>query len=546
MGLERRLRARNENPQVRSLATILNSYDQVPYPSFPYSKTHPDHIAAIATLLGLKPSTAPYRVLELGCASGGNLIPMALARPECDYVGIDASARQVEHGRQTIQLLQLENISLQYRSILDVYESLGLFDYIICHGVFSWVPTDVQEKILSICGSHLTKNGIAYVSYNTEPGWRQKGALRDMMRYHVDRVPNTSAGEKIASARDLLDFLVQATQSSSSAYGSMLREQHAMLKHHSDAYVFHEHLEEHNDPLWFLDFSKRLEAHRLQFLGEADFGSMVASMSWPSDVQKRLDGMTRNLLEQEQYMDFVRNRAFRQSLICHASRSPSYAIRGDRISKLYAASSGSVVPRSTDEPNRSNKEWLFELANGESLSTASRTTQLVFEHLGRVWPERVAVEKLLDDAIAGATLDVKDLQDAKKVLEVSLFNIYSSTSGRLIELSAAPLDMVSVKSARPIVNALARILAKQGAPVVNRRHEVVEIAPVDRRIMPLLDGTRQEVDVLEEMVRQNKKLDLELRTEDDNLITDPEAIRVILTSLIPERLRYYERSSLLD
>jgi len=326
----------------------------------------------------------------------------------------------------------------------------------------------------------------------------------------------------------------------------MLREQHAMLQQHSDAYVFHEHLEEHNEPLWFLDFSKRLDAHRLQFPGEADFGSMVASMSWPPDVQKRLDGMTRNLLEQEQYMDFVRNRAFRQSLICHASRAPSYLIGGDRMSKLYAASSGNVLTRSTDDTNRSNEEWRFALADGESLCTASRTTQLVFEHLGRVWLERVAVEQLLDDAIERATLEVEELKDAKKVLEVSILNIYSSTSGRLIELSAASLDMVSVKSARPIVNALARVLAKQGSPVVNRRHEVVEIAPVDRRIIPLLDGTRQEVDVFEELIRQNNNLDLELRNEDDTLITDPEAIREILTRLIPARLKTYKQSSLLD
>jgi len=216
------------------------------------------------------------------------------------------------------------------------------------------------------------------------------------------------------------------------------------------------------------------------------------------------------------------------------------------MSKLYAASSGNVLTRSTDDTNRSNEEWRFALADGESLCTASRTTQLVFEHLGRVWLERVAVEQLLDDAIERATLEVEELKDAKKVLEVSILNIYSSTSGRLIELSAASLDMVSVKSARPIVNALARVLAKQGSPVVNRRHEVVEIAPVDRRIIPLLDGTRQEVDVLEELIRQNNNLDLELRNEDDTLITDPEAIREILTRLIPARLKTYKQSSLLD
>jgi len=75
------------------------SYDIVPYESFPYANTHPDRLATIATLLDLKPpSPKRCRVLELGCAAGGNLIPMAVNAPESRFVGLDLSRVQITEG----------------------------------------------------------------------------------------------------------------------------------------------------------------------------------------------------------------------------------------------------------------------------------------------------------------------------------------------------------------------------------------------------------------------------------------------------------------
>ena len=128
-----------------------SAYDQVPYPSLSYSQSHPDRLATVATLLGMSPTPVNRcRVLELGCASGGNLIPMAYGLPESDFVGIDNSARQIAEGQAMVKTLGLKNVTLGYLDILDVNVELGQFDYIIAHGVFSWVPRAVQEKILEI------------------------------------------------------------------------------------------------------------------------------------------------------------------------------------------------------------------------------------------------------------------------------------------------------------------------------------------------------------------------------------------------------------
>jgi len=151
----------------------LNSYDAVPYPSTPYRGTHPDTLATLGTLVGMKPAPIDScRVLELGCSDGGNLLPMAYSLPGSEFVGIDGSARQIELGLATLEALGLKNVTLKQMNLLDVGDQFGKFDYIIAHGIYSWVPPDVQDKILEICHCLLKPQGLAFVSYNTLPGWR--------------------------------------------------------------------------------------------------------------------------------------------------------------------------------------------------------------------------------------------------------------------------------------------------------------------------------------------------------------------------------------
>jgi cyclopropane fatty-acyl-phospholipid synthase-like methyltransferase len=112
------------------------SYDEFPYPRNAYFQTHPDHLATIATLFGLKPVAVDQcRVLELGCCCGDNIVPLALSLPQSTFVGIDLSDRQIALGQQTISALGLKNVELRHASIMEVDESYGIFDYVICHGV---------------------------------------------------------------------------------------------------------------------------------------------------------------------------------------------------------------------------------------------------------------------------------------------------------------------------------------------------------------------------------------------------------------------------
>ena len=134
-----------------SLALVAERYDELPYNSQPFSRTHPLRLAGIARLFGHEaPAMARARVLELGCAAGGNIIPLAALYPEAQFLGVDLGRRQVADAQDRIARLGLTNIEIRCQSITDLPEDAGAFDYIISHGVYSWVPAAVREALLEV------------------------------------------------------------------------------------------------------------------------------------------------------------------------------------------------------------------------------------------------------------------------------------------------------------------------------------------------------------------------------------------------------------
>jgi tRNA G46 methylase TrmB len=93
----------------------LTPYDQVPYPAGAYAQSHPERLATLARLFGMSPpAVGRCRVLELGCADGSNLIPMACALPESRFLGVDLSARQIRSGQRTAASVGLSNLELRH------------------------------------------------------------------------------------------------------------------------------------------------------------------------------------------------------------------------------------------------------------------------------------------------------------------------------------------------------------------------------------------------------------------------------------------------
>ncbi len=352
---------------------VQTSYDQVPYPSHPYSASHPDRMFSMARVFGVN-ATPPEnaRVLELGCAAGGNLIPIAVQLPKAKLVGVDLSAKQIGEGQEAIAALKLKNIDLRQGDLGNLPKDLGKFDYIICHGVFSWVSPALQQKILQICGDLLTPNGIAYISYNTLPGWHMRSMIRGMMLKHSGAI--TDPAVKIGQARALLQFLTESTASEQTPFARFLRDEAELLSKQSDQYLFHEHLEEQNNPMYFQDFMSLAYTSGLQFLGESSLASMWIGNLPPKAVQT-LEQLTQDVVLRGQYADFVRNRTFRQTLLCRQGIDISRALSPERLMEARALGRLQLQNAGPGLELADQSECVFQSQAGHRVTSSDRFTR---------------------------------------------------------------------------------------------------------------------------------------------------------------------------
>ena len=306
-------------------------YKELGYKSYPFPFTTPAYLEAYGTLVGLKPPVAKTaRVLELGATYGGNIISQAAHNPEATFVGIELSQDQVEKGNKIIGDAKLDNVSLVQGDILNFDESMGTFDYIIAHGFYSWISDEMKDKLLDIISNHLADNGIAYVSYNTYPGWHTMDEVRQLMLFanrghdestHKEKVLRGKTVGSLVGAQILnYDNLKERNSKFLSALRSVMQK--------DDYYVGHDHLEPHNDPCYLYQFNDHLKANNLAYVGDADLTlSMVRT--YDESIADKLEQLAPNSqADQEQYLDFMLDTIFRKSIICKASAAKdiSYAV----------------------------------------------------------------------------------------------------------------------------------------------------------------------------------------------------------------------------
>lgn len=307
---------------------IEKFYDDVPYYSAPIAITRPEAMEAVVTLRGGKAvpiSTA--RILELGCASGGNLIPLATRFPESQCIGIDISGKQIRDGQQLVEKCGgLPNLQLRHASITDIDASWGEFDYIICHGVFSWVPDEVRTAILRVCRDNLSPNGIAMLSFNAYPGWKAREIIRGAMQWAARS--ETDPAKRLAKARAAIAAMDQH-KGDNALLGIAIGETRQALAHFDVGYVMHEFLEHDNVPFYLADFVELIRNYDLEFAGDTAIATLFTE-NYPESVQGALKAnIAESPLDQQQLLDFLVSRSFRQAVLVRAGAQLS-----DQIGQL--------------------------------------------------------------------------------------------------------------------------------------------------------------------------------------------------------------------
>lgn len=467
---------------------MVNPYDAVPYPDLAYGNTHPDRLATMARLVGLTPAPVERcRVLEVGCAAGGNLLPMAYALPHAEFVGIDYSALQIAEGQDRIRGLGLSNVRLLCRDILDAGDDLGDFDYVIAHGVYSWTPPAVRDGLLALCKRVLRPQGIAFISYNTYPGWKITGIIRDAMLYHGRKSPTPQA--KAQAAREMLAAL--AEHATEPAYAGIFRSYAAFLgdglKGSSDAFLLHDELEEVNEPVYFYQFVEHAAQHGLAYLIEADLHDVLPTVFRP-EAQAVLQQLADDAIALEQYMDFLRNRMFRQTLLCHAEVNAGRMLRPEPVMGLWLRSTAERAPAPEDRPHAA----VFKTKGAATLTTDHPLTIAAMELLIRSVPHALPFPDLLEGARRALPAEGRASGPVpdELLLAANLLRAHGQSS-ELVEIHTYAPRLPVRLSERPVASAVARLQSQTRELVTNLWHQRVTLQPRQREILALLDGSRR-------------------------------------------------------
>lgn len=515
---------------------MTDSYDEIPYQSIPFTDSDPENLAALGQIFGLDaPDPTRARVLELGCASGGNLVPMAFRLPEGRFLGVELAARQVQDGQRLLAELGLDNIRIEQADIMELDEGIGEFDYIIAHGVYSWVPPEVQARILDLCARHLSPQGIAYISYNTWPGWRMRGVVRDLLLYHTRDIegPRQKLDEAIAF---LAGFEPVVTQVETEA-ARFLREDLRRLRTSHPSYLYHEYLETWNLPQFVSEFISTVEGHGLQYVCDADLKSMFPSVlgeqaeSWLEHFE--------TLAEQEQYLDYLGNRCFRQSLLCRAGAPLSHELDIGclRTQSFFA---------NLDAPAKLN----LRKARSEAFIRAGKTEVQVRHPLAKAalmeltacYPDAMPFTELAESAVARLRAAGNDT--AAEDINGLLSELFILFTHQAVGMTPLPRRHSRGDAERPRAHRLARAqAAQQLGYLATARHATILLDPFSTQLTLYLDGCHTVPEIIQQLTDDIRGQRLVLPSFKP---TAPEKLKSQVGANVERFLRLFARQGILE
>jgi SAM-dependent methyltransferase len=433
---------------------MTDAYDELPYSKFPYPQTHPDRLATVAVLHGLDPP-APRgcRVLELGCGGGGNLVPLAYADPESRCAGVDRAHGAIEEARAMADALGLPNVELHARDLLELAPGeLGEFDFVIAHGVYSWAPPAVREALMGAIASHLAPAGIAFVSYNAQPGGAFRRMLGEMGAWHSRG--ETGGAARAEAARSLYSLLLEHRADESDPYGAVLARELPRLVERSAASLAHDEMGDATEALWLHEVVAHAAEHELAYVGDAQLGELHADR-FPAGMEGVLDGLAGDdPVARAQYGDMLLGRKFRQTLLCRSSLSPA------------------------PEPTEAVVAHLrFAAPPGPAQASAEGLEARALELLAEAWPHSVAFSDLRERLAA----------QEGDLAAVLLAAFRAGRAGPRVD----PPAYATEPGPRPRASSVARLQAGSGIDLTSLRHDNVRMEePAARRLLSLLDGTR--------------------------------------------------------
>ncbi|TNH06742.1 methyltransferase regulatory domain-containing protein [Testudinibacter sp. TR-2022] len=521
------------------------SYDDFPYVSHPFAKSFPPLHQAIGQLFGLNPpDLTQARILELGCASGGNIIPITFFYPEVEVVGVDLSQVQIAQGLQIVEQMGLQQrVKLHHLSITDIPESFGLFDYIICHGVYSWVPDFVQSGIFDVIRKHLKSDGIAYISYNVYPGWKSLEIARDAMLFHTRDIQDPVA--KVEHAKAMIGYMHEKAPENT-MFKRIMQNVDGLVQRSAPYYLAHEFLEIHNSPLYFSEMVNKAESHQLAYLNDAEISSSFPE-NWGVEIHRDLLNASHNQqVVLEQYLDYLNNRQFRQSLFIPQTTSNRLQrhISAETVQSCHF--SISIKQEQSPRPDAPDYTYFIFNHNANQFYRTQNIAEL----------EALTVLCRFDNCF----FNIKEYQQALNETAQQHYSLEFIThlllrliiSGLLHISGTPPITNrpINYISERPMISDFNRRYFSLRNYIVNARNEMLSLDLIQSILLPHLDGQQTLENLHAILLRhhQEGKIKFNRNTADNGTadeITDLADVQKLTTEFLNNALQNWCNSGVL-
>jgi SAM-dependent methyltransferase len=480
----------------KALAYVpMTRYDESTYDCHSIPATAPEQLALAALLHGGPAApVAGARVLEIGCGTGANLLPLAYFRPDCRCIGVDASGVQIADARDSAERLALRNVEFHAADIRELAAEVTDFDYIVAHGVMSWVPDTVRDAIFALCRDRLTESGLVYLSFNTNPGWLVRGLVRQGM---LEPRGRRSLGALTGAARDRARKMRLAIEAAEHPYGVLLKQELDRAETTTESSLLHDYLSPQNRAYWFRDFAERAAAFGLEYLVEAAYRQ--AEYRVPPVIAQAARELESQPLEIETLIDVLWYRQHRASLFCRKGAGATAAPRGALLERLTVAAG--CRPATEHVHLEPGVEQAFTgLSEPDVVSRSSDPLdKAALKVLADVWPLGLGWRDLV--AQSRALLDDHGIAQPSSAvegeLEQTMFDLHAQGQA---ELRLRALGMPRVVGYPPALSPLAQWELARRDVVTTPTHARLAPTWIDRLILERLDGTRGRSQVVREVV----------------------------------------------
>ena len=469
----------------------VTRYDEVCYVSSIVAPAAPEHLHLCGQWHALHTvSPCRFHFTELGCGDAANLLALAFYHSRCTFLGIDNSVAQLELALAGAARIGVTNLSFLHCDIRELNpDTLASSDYIVAHGLYSWVPEDAREAILRFCRRNLKPTGLAYISYNAQPGWAVRGLVRETL-LRSPPVRDAPIQEKAARAIELAASLLEDMPSREYASAVLLADELERVRNGAPFYVLHEYLAEVNDGFWLGDFVRAARRHGLEYVCDAQFCRWEGRVS--PELRARVARRSADQVEQEEMADLLGDRYFHASVLCRADAERTPVSRDELWEQVHIATSLGALSDQFDLAEGVVER--FTGTNGVEITLSAAITKAAIVSLCPQWPRGSTLHDIRNRSkslLAQYGFPVQD--DCDSHLRADLTTLFEAGQ---IDLRLREPRFTSEVPTHPEAHALARFEATQRTALSTPFHLPIPFDPAAMELVRQLDGRRSTAELV--------------------------------------------------